>query len=362
VRIGNTSVQHNSSEPKWEEKFDIVLPYDVSGCSLRVEVMDKDYTDSDEFLGQTTLEGIDLVQYVQGVHDYPLQHKGTEDNDLVQGSIGLKCMVLGRKNKGAEGVALRAKIVAGRRASVAGRERRLLVHLEWAKLTRKERKAMAASYVQALGLGFLARRELKIARHLKEQEGLRWQIVVQAFDYKSTNMFNFVVSPEQQLALKLEDWFKPNDIHRAGKSAYLYGTHHWESVLEPLLKRLQWEPRPGPNLLKRPPAVPGGGAAGAGGGAGGGSPTAAATASELKRSNSVLKSDYLNRSPTAVRLKRQAADARDREGDTASDSYSDSDSSDEEVDAIHCAHTLLYTLCTMHYAPCTMHHTPYTLH
>jgi Ca2+-binding EF-hand superfamily protein len=304
VRIGHTAVQHNMTEPKWAEKFDIALPYDVSECSLRVEVMDKDYTDSDEFLGQTTIEGVDLVNYAQGVQDYQLHPKNNEENDLVQGSLGLKLMVLGRKKRGAEIVAARERMIEGRRASAAGRERRLLVRMEWAKLHKRERKNLAASYVQALGLGFLARQELVRARAQKEQEGLRWQLVIQAFDYKSTNMFNFTVSPEQQLALKLEDWFKPNEIHREGKSSYLYGTHHWETVLEPLLCRLQWEPRPGPNLLKKKDLA---------------APT----------DDTVLKSDYLNRSPTAARLKQQKAVALAEAGNS-DDSYSDSGSSEEE--------------------------------
>lgn len=61
VRLGHSPVVHDELHPVWGWQLVLPLPHDVDGCSLRVEVMDKDYTGTDEFLGQVTVEGGSLV-------------------------------------------------------------------------------------------------------------------------------------------------------------------------------------------------------------------------------------------------------------------------------------------------------------
>ena len=48
VRLAHTPVVHDDLNPVWQWCLTIPLPENVEGCSLRVEVMDKDYTGTDE--------------------------------------------------------------------------------------------------------------------------------------------------------------------------------------------------------------------------------------------------------------------------------------------------------------------------
>jgi hypothetical protein len=81
--IGRTRVIQNDVHPKWDELFEMSVPKDVvgypveGGCSLHIEVYDKDLVGADDFLGEVMLEGDKLLHLPPAgvVTDFVLQKK-----------------------------------------------------------------------------------------------------------------------------------------------------------------------------------------------------------------------------------------------------------------------------------------------